>query len=238
MNRSFALTPLAAACLIAANASATSVTSCADDGAATTLRGVITNAQTNDIIDLTPLNGCVVHLKSAITIPAAATPLTIQGPGTVSGNGVDRVFILAQNTKLTISKVTIQDGHVSMAGLALGGCIESHGQLYLNDSTVQNCKIYATGTMDARGGGVYGKDVHLSHSTVSGNTAKNTGTAGRACGGGISTFGPLTIQHSTVSNNTLSTSPTGSIAAGGGTCTYGGNLFISYTTMDSNNATA
>lgn len=239
MNRSLAFTPLAAACLMAANtASATPVTSCLDDGSPATLRSVITNAQPNDVIDLTPISNCTVHLTSAITIPLTATPLTIQGPATVSGSGVDRVFFQQLNTTLTISKVTIQDGHVSLPGLALGGCIKSLGHLYLEDSVVKNCKIYATGTADVRGGGVYSKDLHVNHSTVSGNLASNTGTAGRACGGGISTFGPLALQDSTVSNNTISTSPKNSVAAGGGTCTYGGNFFASYSTLDGNTATA
>lgn len=239
MKRSFRFTPLAAACLVAANtASATSVTSCLDDGSPATLRSVITNAQPNDIIDLAPISNCIVHLNSAITIPLTATPLTIQGPATVSGSGLDRVFFQQPNTTLTISKVTVQDGHVSLSSLALGGCIESLGHLYLEDSVVKNCKVYATGTTNARGGGIYSKDLHVNRSTVSGNLAATTGTGASACGGGISTFGPLALQDSTVSNNTVSTSPKNSVAAGGGTCTYGGNFFASYSTLDGNTATA
>src|SRR5262249_13699395 len=145
----------------------------------------------------TPLNNCTIVLNSAITIPASASPLRVQGPGTISGGDVDRVFVLPATNSLTISKVTISDGYVVSAAPAKGGCIAADGALYLYDATVQNCAVHSD---EAYGGGIYANRLYMTRSVVTGNIASSPQLVR---GGGIAA-GSMSLFRSTISGNIAS----------------------------------
>ena len=168
--------------------------------------------------------------NSAITL--ATGPLvvnkvvTIDGSGapglTISGGGVDRVFIIDPTGDATIIDLTIADGF----GWQLAGGILNNGTLTLDHVTVTN-NTMATDAGDfwQGGGGIYtgeGGTLNLIDSAVSNNTAgwsggglygffnstttivRSTisGNVSNDVGGGIRSLGNAEIVNSTISGNT------------------------------------
>lgn len=189
-----------------ANPKIRTVTNCDDTGTGS-LRDVIFNAATGDLIDLTQLACAEITLYSGEILVSSAD-LTLLGPGfgpdaitplTISGYD-DRIF--AQGTgSLTISGLTIRKGHYA-GNFARGGCIFSTGTLVIQDSVVSECEVdlaYAANTF-AAGGAIYTQgDLWLQNSVVSDNVAYSP--TQHAYGGGIFAAYNVTIVQSTISNN-------------------------------------
>jgi len=154
--------------------------------------------------------------------------LTLNGPGaerlTISGNRVDRVFLISTTASVNLSGLTIANGQAS----DFGGGIYNAGILNVNDSTFANNGVFSNDVSVPviGGGGLYNQGVlsltnslFLDNWTVSGSVAArggalyNQGTArvisgtfsGNSAldGGGIGNGpgGTLEISNSTFSNN-------------------------------------
>lgn len=217
------------------------VTSCADDGGPTTLRGVIAAAltQSGDIVDLSGLTGpnaCasskitlgtggvttnILILQNELTIKGPATPmLTIDAAGLPHGQYVDsRAFYHAGNGKLTIQNLGVANGYVSHNSLpARGGCIYSKGDVELDNAYVSNCgvAIIEIGpTENALGGGVFATgNMTLSRSTLSHNTASVSLGGTDARGGGAYVKGNLILDGASTAYN-LASAVAGNSAGGG-----------------------
>jgi hypothetical protein len=163
--------------------------------------------------------------------------LTIDGAGsgiTVSGGGMNRVFMIEAGVAADINALTITGGVTPL--LFVGGGIYNKGSLTLSNSIV-------TGNAAGDGGGILNAGtgtMTMSGDTVNNNTAKSFGggidNAGTLTiinctiaantanqGGGIINIGVLNMENSTVASNTV----TGSGANGGGIWTGGAGSHLS-----------
>jgi hypothetical protein len=185
------------------------VTINADNGASGTLRWAVTQAQSDDTIDVLTAKPIVLtqgelYLGQSLTIEATAGR-----PATISGGGNSRVFEVAAGA-VSVDNLIITGGNgVSVnpsnsGGLdTLGGGILNEGQLTLN-----NCTL--SGNFAAwRGGGIAntsGGALTVNSCTLSGNSAGN--------GGGIDNEGgAMTVNSCTLSGNSA---------------TYGGGISNGY----------
>ncbi len=165
-----------------------------------------------------------LDITSNITISGAGAGSTVIHAGTTTANGIDRVIQILIGATVTISGVTIANGHLDNGStLFLGGGINNSGTLTLTNSTVSSNTTVIGGGINNSG------TLTLTKSTVSGNTAANGGggifTSGTAIlndsvvrsntasviGGGIFNNGTVTLNSSTVSGNS-------SNGSGGGIC--------------------
>src|SRR5579871_3082001 len=213
-TRPFALTALAAALLSSgiAAAATNTVTSCTDDLTRSgTLRNTIASSAPGDTVDLSQLTCSVITLTTGsapIAVDQAAGPtgvgLTIQGPGAgrlaISAQNQSRVFTHTGSGELVIDGLTIEEGTVYGPYTATpqkGGCIASYSSLYLSNSVVSNCAVVSSGGTHALGGGIYGFNVFLHHSTISGNSAGPTPMGGTtyAEGGGVAATGVFAMYE-------------------------------------------
>jgi len=126
---------------------------------------------------------------AGVVLPTINANVTIQGPGAallaISGNNQSRVFQIGSLPTVTISGLTIEDGHESSSG----GGISNGGTLTLTDSVVSGNSV--TGWA----GGIYNSGtLNVADSTISGNTSYGAG--------GIYDTGNMTITDSTISGNT------------------------------------
>ncbi|MCC6970248.1 MAG: hypothetical protein IT434_08510 [Phycisphaerales bacterium] len=147
--------------------------------------------------------------------------LTITGPSqnalSISGNNATRVFEVASSASVSISKLTIKDGH--SASLA--------GGVYINaNATLNLVEVALSGHTSSGGAGGINNDgtLTITNSTISGNTASSSH------GGGINNTGTLTITGSTISQNTAQ-----SPYSGGGVNNFG-QLTIASSTIYGNTA--
>jgi hypothetical protein len=190
------------------------ITSCADDGSTGTLRDVITNAVTGDVIDLST-SGCSTITLLTGVINTSVDDLTIKGSGAVNqkidGNANDSILGHFGYGTLTIQDITLTNA--SHGGMfATGGAVFSAGNVVVTNSVLSNNYDYGG---FASGGAVWASaNVIISNSVISGNKVvsnKYDGTAGGAYGGT-----GLTITNSTISGNSAAGAPYGSTYAGYG----------------------
>jgi hypothetical protein len=207
------------------------------------LRQAILNANANagaDTIAFAPnVSGTIVLTGS---LPAIADTLTINGPGTsilaVSGANAYGVFLVNASTVVTITSLTIRDGHA-----AAGGGISSAGALVLNNTKIfSNTADYGGGVFQSgsgrvdiisslivfnhsgyQGGGLYiNGDVALTDTLVLTNTAS-------ADGGGLTDWaGRTDLTGGTFAGN--------SAGGNGGGVNVNNSLSISGTQFISNTA--
>jgi hypothetical protein len=179
------------------------------------------NMDTNDtIVFAQGLTGTITP-GAALTLSA---PMTIQGPGSdaisVSGGGVNQVFLINAGVSATISGLTITAGMVSSTtGSVQGGAIDNEGNLALANDVISNSTASATGAGDnASGGGIFSKgSLSLANCTLSGNTAQVSDTSrfSVAQGGGLDSEGPvLSVTGCTITGNTATAAP-GFVFGGG-----------------------
>ena len=182
------------------------VTNCDDSGAGS-LRDVVANAVSGDVIDLTQLACSEITLfngKIAVTV----SDLTLLGPGTGPEASqplaiygfYDRIFEHGAGT-LVISGLNLRAGHY--AGVfARGGCVSSGGTLVIEDSIVSGCEVDAPfgSNVFAAGGGIYTTGaLWLKNTAVTNNTAYSA--TQRAYGGGVFASYIVTIEQSTIAGN-------------------------------------
>jgi hypothetical protein len=182
------------------------VTSCGDSGAGT-LRDTVACADSGDTIDLSTLSCSTITLASQINIPQASLYLT--------GPGQQLLSIDAANN----SRVFLH--HIVHTGA---------GTLRISDLTITRGRYQANGP---EGGCIHsGGDVTLTDSTVSLCSVVGQNSQS-AIGGGIYTYGNLTLVHSTLTGNTAQTAQPGAKAIGGGAA-VNYNLIVKYSTISDN----
>jgi CSLREA domain-containing protein len=163
-----------------------------------------------------------------------------KGAATVDGGGIDRVFEVVTGGTLSLTRITVRNGHTAQDG----GGITSGGSLTLTNSTVHGNStdddggdINSGGTLGIRnstirdnsagggGGGIRNSGpASLTGSTVSGNTSGENG------GGIRSLVASLTVINSTISGNTAGSE--------GGGLTAGGAVTLASSTVSGNTAPA
>jgi CSLREA domain-containing protein len=182
-----------------------------------TLREALTDAAANDpaadnINFQSGLTG-TINLTQGQLVFNDQFALAINGPGAdslaVSGGNASRVlYAYANNTgapSLTISGLTLRDGHATGNGFAGNGgalFVGKYANVTLDRALVTSSSAVAGPSSGGRGGGVYSVgDTTITHSTVSGNSAS-------VGGGGIAASDPpiggsaFRLLDSTVSGNT------------------------------------
>ncbi len=242
------MTPLAACLAIAlalpastALATTRTVTNCADNGSAGSLRNIVATAVSGDTVDLSGLSCSTITLiTGAITIPAPIANLTLTGPGASAltidgdaGGGHHNRVLDAVSSTLNIQGLTIANATSQDPGRPRGGCIYAYN-LTLDSSTVSGCTVSNTGSF-ALGGGIFAENVTLLNSTVTGNRVQGDGTS-YGDGGGVYADRVLNVQYSTISNNQAINGSLASNSRGGGLFAGNGNITIRSSTISGNHA--
>ncbi len=236
IGRGIAIGLCAVACVLAlslhmeqVSAANLAVTNCLDDGSAGSLRVVIGAAGSGDIIgfnqDCTGAGaitlGSTLTLTRNVTIDGVGHSVTVQAAATPN-TATYRVFTINSGV-VSISNLTIANGH-TVGGLGQeGGGIQNNGTLTVTSSTLSGNRAFRPG------GGIYnasGSTLTVTNSTLSSNFAV-------LGGGGIENFGMLTVTSSTLSGNNVST---GLAASGGGIENFG-MLTVTSSTLSGNSAT-
>lgn len=197
---------------------AVSVTTCADDGSAGTLRHAVRVAKSGAVIDLGEL-ACDTITLEAGAIAVSVDDLVIRGPGrnrlTIDGHGVDRVFEKSTKGTLSLVDLTISHGRFE-AAKAYGGCIYTQGSVELVRAAVTLCA--AVGSEKAVGGAIVAMgDLAMDASEISGNAvAVTVGTVDGlvGAGGAVVVAGKLEMHESALSGNTA-LAAAGAVYAGG-----------------------
>jgi len=180
------------------------VENCADDDSAGSLRSVIDQAESGDVIDLSQLTCSQISLSQG-ALKLELSDLTLRGPGashlTLDAQRGDRVILHPGSGTLTIEDLTLANGesHAVDNDIGFGGCIATGASLVLRRAVVRDCLAVGVG---AYGGGVLSGFLTMVDSTISGSTAfgdhPQNGTA--AYGGGAFAYG-VNILNSTISGN-------------------------------------
>src|SRR6266540_3967117 len=205
----------------AASAATITVINTNDSGPGS-LRQALSDANNGDTINFnSSLNGQRITLTSGQLV--VNRNLKIGGLGannlTVDGNANDRVFYINFNITVTISGLTITNGHAQ-----LGGGIYNQGGFKGATLTVSNCAISAN-----EGAGII--------NTAAGTLTVNNSTLSGNEGVGIFNDGHLASVTLTVNNSTLSGNQSGGIYnTGYGTDFNGGSatLTVTNSTLSSN----
>lgn len=174
---------------------------CQTAGGNCTLRAAVQEANAlagNDIINFNPS-------VTSITV-SSELPINNFGTLTINGNGADvltvsgstsRVFLINNSATAIINDLAITNGNgAGTLGTFGGAILVNVGNLTLN-------RVFINNNSTANGAGVFAfrSTLNINNSTISGNTATNTG-------GGVSGFSNvlapsiINITNSTISNNT------------------------------------
>jgi beta-glucanase (GH16 family) len=182
-----------------AQPSAVTVTNLNDSGQGSLRRAIEVIADGGSITFDPGLAGGTIALNSG-PLSISGKQVTIDGTNapalTVSGGGMDRVFIIDASATANISDLIIADGY----GWQLAGGILNNGTLTLDQATVTgNTMATDAGDFWQGGGGIYngeGATLNLIDSSVVNNTAGWSG-------GGVYSFfnTTTTIVRSTISGN-------------------------------------
>jgi hypothetical protein len=216
------------------------VTTCADDGSAGSLRGVIGAAGTfsGDIIDLTQLPMMCSTITLGSEIAVIQDTLYLHGPGldalTIDGNSQSRIFKHTGVGNLSLYDLTIANAHYTSSSASKGGCIYSSGSVFLVDSVVSHCMLESTGSSLALGAGVYTKgSLSLNGSTITNSHAYTAD--GGAEGGGAYVFGNFSLKYSTISDSTAYDNTNNANSHAGGVFVFG-HVAILGSTISGNRA--
>jgi Right handed beta helix region len=182
-----ALTGAAIMSLPSVQAMTITVTNTNDSGPGS-LRQALSDANNGDMIDFdSSLKGETITLTSGQLVVNRS--VTISGLGannlTVDGNANDRVFYINPGNTVTISGLTITNGHHAYGG---GGIYNDRATLTVSNSTLSS----------NYGSGIYndGATLTVSNSTLSSN--QGDGIANECYGGGSAT---VTVTNSILSGN-------------------------------------
>ena len=174
-----------------ASADTITVTNTNDSGPGS-LRQALVDANDGDTINFdSSLKGQKITLTSGQL--NVDKDVAISGPGAnylaVDGNAQSRVFYVNPGTTVTISGLTITNGHVTEGG----GVLNLAGALTLSDCIISGNSAYIGGGIDSVGRG--SATLTVTNCTVSGNSAD-------AYGGGINTVGFNGNATATITNCT------------------------------------
>jgi hypothetical protein len=148
----------------------------------------------------------------------------------IDGGGVNRVVTISSGAYVTLSKLTIRNGHARGNGAG----IDNQGTLTINASTISGNYLNQYLHFCVVGGGGINNSgtLTINNSTITGN---NVGSISGACGGGIENSGTLTINTSTITGNNAGTEY-GNAYSGG--IAGGGTLTINNSTVSGNSASS
>jgi hypothetical protein len=176
---------------------------CADSGGGS-VRDTIERARSGDTIDLRSL-GCATITLTTGAIEIAQGSLRLLGPGaahlTIDGNQHDRVLHHTGYGTLDVEGMTIAHGYLIGSADASGGCVGSVSNVFTADVTIDSCSAVA-GTFDyaCNGGGLAAGAATLESSIVSNNHCGSPEKI-QSNGGGVFTYGTLSMIRSTLYNN-------------------------------------
>lgn len=219
------------------------VINCADDGSVGTLRQVVAVAADNDYIDLSGLGCSSITLQSG-EISTARNGLTLHGPTdhalTIATATTSRLLHHTGTGSFTIDHLVLSGGkYTSSTGSAKGGCVNSSGGVNLYSSTVIGCTVSVMGTGSfpayADGGGIYAARYLATNRSQIFNNQALAFDANHALGGGAVCHG-LYGGYSTLSGNTAVGVTSGSGIGTGGALVVAGSVYLSFSTIDSNQA--
>ncbi|MGH8099812.1 MAG: choice-of-anchor Q domain-containing protein [Chthoniobacterales bacterium] len=231
--------------------SAVLIVSNANDSGPGSLRQALAAANDGDTIDATGILGVITLTSGQLLVTKS---VAINGAGAdllaVDGNATSRLFQVGSGKTVTISGLTIRNGHDDTTG---GGIDNQAGAtLAITNSTLGSNSAGSVGNPAVAGGGIFNNGtLTIVNSTFSANTAGGISGAG----GGIFNGGTLTISNSTFSGNTASkgggvyhanaastVTITNSTFSGnsalsyGGACFNGGTMQITNSTLSGNSA--
>jgi hypothetical protein len=193
-----------------------SVTNCNDSGAGS-LRAAVSSAQSGDTVDLSKLRCSTITLTGG-AITTALDDLTIVGRSksnvVIDGNLADRVLEHSGSGTLSLSNVTLTQGHATTVSAfnanVSGGCLNSAGSIALDHAAIVACDA-SSATGSTYGGGAHA----LAYATlVSSLVADNTVHAARhAIGAGVLAYG-ITVRGSLITGNAATAIGTAALEAG------------------------
>lgn len=202
------------------------VANCNDSGPGS-LRDVIAGAAEGDTVDMSQLACSTISLTTGAII-FAQDQLALVGPGRHqlaidASNNVqnDGLLVHLGFGTVIVEELALTGGHKYRSDTnALGGCIQSQGNVLLRESSVTGCKARSQSNHASLGGGIWTQgSTYLQRSEVSGNTTVAAGN-GYASGGGVYALGGLTAIYSLVMGNSAY-SPSATPSFGGGVFTRG-----------------
>ena len=221
------------------------VTSC-DDAGPGTLRDVLTNAVSGDVVDLSGLSCSAISLTTG-AITTTADDVTLHGPGAsalaIDAGQASGIVNHYGTGTITIEGLTLTNGHIEGQDFHGGACVLSAANVEVDASTLSNCYAYMG---HAYGGAICALgNVTLTNATLSGNTTKGHYyyyyypgypnpylINGTSWGGGAYAMGKFTITDSTITHNRAEMNNRGSV--GGGIASGGSGHLISGSTFDNN----
>jgi len=184
-----------------------------NDSGPGSLRQALADANDGDIIGFA-VTGTIGLSSGELLVTRS---ITILGPGAenlaVDGNNQSRVFHIASGQTVTISGLTITNGHASDIG---GGIYNDHAML-----TLSNCVVTGNSAALNIGGGIHNDGTNIGHATLQINNSLITNNSG----GGIyndalqAGTAMLVITCSTLSGN----GPGEAINNDGWSCIFCGN---------------
>ena len=183
-----------------------------NDSGPGSLRQALVDANDDDIIGFA-VTGTIGLTSGELLV---TKNITISGPGSeslsVNGNNQSRVFHIASGQTVTISGLTITNGHAADSG---GGIYNDHAVLTLN-----NCVVAGNSAALDIGAGIHNDGTNIDHAMLQLNNSLITNNSGGiyndALQAGTAT---LVITYSTLSNN----GPREAINNDGWSCTFCGN---------------
>lgn len=149
-------------------------------------------------------NGKVGIFRHVGTQEFSVSDLTLANGKYASGSKAYGGCIYSHGSLVTLDRVVVT--HCEVKGMvdnyAYGGGVFTTGDLSIHDSRITDNSALGT-TNIARGGGVWGVNIEVSNSTISGNSAAVEDGSGHyfGFGGGLYAQGDASIRGSTVSGN-------------------------------------
>ncbi len=210
------------------------VSNCNDSGTGS-LRAAVAAATSGSTIDLSHLACSTITLEDfEIVVPQH--DLTIQGPRgglTIAHDGAyDRIFNHQGSGTLTLNKLKLTGGDAYSTSTGVyGGCVFSHGNVYLSSTTVSYCTATTIRTgARAAGGGIYTAGaLTMMQSKLERNSV--SGTSGY--GGGAAVHGDFVATMSSIEHNAAH----GKNFSYSGGLNLNGSLTLEYSTVAENSAT-
>ena len=183
-----------------------------NDSGPGSLRQTLADANNGDVIGFA-VTGTIGLTTGELLVTKS---ITISGPGAenlaVNGNNQSRVFHIASGQTVTISGLTITNGHATDSG---GGIYNDHAVLTLN-----NCVVAGNSAVLNIGAGIHNDGTNIGHAMLQVNNSLITNNSGGIYNDALQAgSATLVITYSTLSNN----GPGEAINNDGWSCIFCGN---------------